>query len=433
MNEKILAIWLSKALGPGSIYAKRLLEEYGSFENIYRLSPLEYEHIGIKRNSTLMTRLSDKNTDHAYKSAAFCDQNHFGIVEYTSHLYPQRLRVIKDPPPVLFTRGRMIDIDDNVCLAVVGTRSYSDAGWNSTYKIASGLASGGAVVVTGLASGIDTAATRAALDSSGFAIGVIGSGIEKIYPLENKELFEEMYQKGLVITERVPFAEITGSYFPVRNRIISGISNAVLVGEGSTKSGAMITAGHASEQGRHIYAIPADISNPESTGVNNLIRDGAYPVFDSWDILKNYTYLYPHRITGISASQITEVPEKRSTKRIRVIKGSSSVADGKVQPSTEHQSTISKESAIAKKKEDEIHKQHNANSKAKIAMPDFGLDSLNPTERKIYDCIASNGSMVADTISEQTGIHPIDVNIALTILEMSGLVETEGAKVRIKQ
>ena len=190
MDEKILAIWLSEALGAGSVFGKRLIGEYGSFREIYALDEKGYERVGINSSSATMARLLDKNTDGAKKCAAFCDSNYFEIIDWNSDMYPGRLKAIKDPPAVLYARGRMTDFDDNVCIAVVGTRSYSDAGWNATYRIASGIASGGAVVVTGLASGIDTAATRAALDSSGFAVGVIGSGPEKIYPSENKELFE---------------------------------------------------------------------------------------------------------------------------------------------------------------------------------------------------------------------------------------------------
>ncbi len=447
MNEKILAIWLSEALGPGSVYGKRLLEQYGSFEAVYRLSFAEYERAGIKSDSVVMSRLLSKDTDYASKCAAFCDQNYFSIIEYTSNMYPQRLRIIKDAPPVLYVRGRLIDFDDNVCIAVVGTRSYSDAGWNSTYKITSGLASGGAVIVTGLASGIDTAATRAALDSSGFAVGVLGSGLEKIFPSENRELFEEMYRKGLVITERAPFSEITGSYFPTRNRIISGLSNAVLIGEGSTRSGAMITAAHASEQGRRIYAIPADISNPESTGVNKLVRDGAVPVFDAWDILEGYVYRYPHRISANGFTHPIDVPEKRSTKRVRVLKGKTGISgnekntrissDDNITGNTVTVTVQNKKSAeitkTSKEKEYDIKPQvSNEQPIYDNRREVFDMSILDSTEKKVYECISAKGAVIADCIGEEIGEDNIDVNIALTVLEMYELIETEGAIVRIK-
>lgn len=409
----------------------------------------------------MMTRLTDKRTNHAEQCVAFCEQNYFSIIDYNSNMYPQRLRTIKDPPPVLYARGRLIDFDDNVCVAVVGTRSYSDSGWNATYKITSGMASGGAIIVTGLASGIDTAATRAALDSSGFAVGVLGSGLEKIFPSENRELYGEMYKRGLIITERAPFTEITGSYFPVRNRIISGLCNAVLVGEGSTRSGAMITAAHASEQGRRIFAIPADISNPESTGVNKLIRNGASPVFDASDILQNYAYLYPHRISDIAAVQITEVPEKRSSKRIRVIKGKSPVNDGmparteavlangssdieKAKKNNRQLATgkISEDAAASNQKNvkqnpilspyvaAEQREHESAGRMEEVFAQD--TSSLSDVEKKVYECIASKDWIVADCIGMEIGEDNMSVNIALTALEMYGLIETEGAKVRIK-
>ncbi len=433
MDEKILAIWLSEALGAGSVFGKRLIGEYGSFREIYALDEKGYERVGINSSSATMARLLDKNTDGAKKCAAFCDSNYFEIIDWNSDMYPGRLKAIKDPPAVLYARGRMTDFDDNVCIAVVGTRSYSDAGWNATYRVASGIASGGAVVVTGLASGIDTAATRAALDSSGFAVGVIGSGPEKIYPSENKELFEEMYVKGLIISEKPPFSEITGRYFPVRNRIISGLCNAVLVGEGSTRSGAMITAAHASEQGRRIFAIPGDISGAESSGVNNLIREGAVPAFEASDVLRDYMYLYPHRIgldKSISAGDIS-VPEKRSTKRVRVLNGKSPLVKEIVPKKQKADIPETKPVTFSKVYEGNAVKPDAV--KNETEQDGFDIESLEGLEKKIYKYIAAKGKTVSDEICGEVGADMMSVNIALTALEMMGLVETEGPNVKLKR
>lgn len=513
MNEKILAIWLSEALYPGSIYVKKLIGTYGSFQEIYKLGAAGYEKVGIKPDSVVMSRLLDKRLEDHEKILSFCDYNFFNVIEYTSGMYPERLRAIKDPPPVIYARGRMIDFDDNVCIAVVGTRSYTDAGWNSVYKVSSGLASGGAVVVTGLASGIDTAATQAALEASGFAVGVLGSGVERIYPSENRELFEVMYKKGLVISEKAPFSEMSGRYFPVRNRLISGLCNGVLVGEGSIKSGAMHTAAHGSEQGRTIFAIPGDISSPESSGVNKLIRDGASPVFDAKDILDRYMYFYPHRIgkTTVSSESV-EVPEKRSTKRVRFLGGRKKADDiasevVSVKTSSQEKAVMSEksvsdtkpvheniQSAPATATEKKLVKRNIAWKKAslkkngpvtsediaeffevadkgavkmghpaKVSAGKIGtkpagtefemvfqanmenLDGtekpvskevdtsfLGDTEKKVYDCICKAGSIVADSICTDIGEDPMNVNVALTALEMFGLVETYGPNVRKK-
>ena len=439
MQEKILAIWLSEALGPGNNFGKILLEKHGSFENIYRLSEKEYNQAGIKSDTPWMAKLIDKNISAAEKSYAFCEYNYFGVIEYNDALYPERLRAIKNPPPVLFARGRMINFDDNVCIGVVGTRSYTDAGWNSTYKIAGGLTASGAVVVTGLASGIDTAATKAALATSGYAVGILGSGVEKIYPSENKELFEEMYVKGLVISERVPFTDITGKYFPVRNRLISGLCNGVLVGEGNTRSGAMITASHASEQGRRVFAVPGDIFGEESTGVNKLIREGATPVFEAWDILKDYVYLYPHRLSKIQEPEDVIVPEERSTKRVRVLKDIRKTLTDKKDKKDKKQKnekTARVKSTEKKKKELVFEKVYEANmdklGKKREASPlDFDFGSLSELDRKVYDYIAKGDFRITDSIASELNANALDVTVSLTTLELAGLVETEGPKVRI--
>ena len=535
MGDKILAIWLGWAVGSGSVHAKRLLEKYGSFREVYGLRESEYESVGIKRGSAVMERLLDKRLDAHEKSYSFCECNYFQIIEYTSAGYPQRLRAIKDPPPVIYARGRMIDFDDNVCIAIVGTRSYSDSGWNSTYKIASGIAAGGAVVVTGLASGIDTAATKAALESSGFAVGVLGSGVERIYPSENKELFEVMYRNGLVISEKAPFSEMSGRYFPVRNRLISGLCNGVLVGEGSVKSGAMITAGHASEQGRTIYAIPGDISGEESSGVNKLVREGAIPVFDASDVLDRYLYMYPHRIGKAPAAQSVDVPAERSTKRIRVVKGAASSAQAKssvkavespaakaaagvpdefpvikptvgvpkevpaakaaavtakefpvIKPTVGVPKEVPAAKAAVKKKEKAAsgHKKSKTDKltgtclipgrqgelikkllvgeikipkgripKERYKSPVFRqvyignmewlderiemhrredeiLSGLGDTEKKVFTLVCRKGSATVDSLCREMRLDAMEINIAVTALEVFGLVETSGPNVR---
>lgn len=517
MDDYIYAIWLSCALGPGSIYGGRLIEKYGSFREIYKLKETDYIAAGIKSDTAVMARLLDKSLDEQQRILSFCVHNCFDIIEYTSNMYPGRLRAIKDPPPVLYTRGRMIDFDDNLCIAIVGTRSYSDAGWNSTYKISSVLARSGVIVVTGLASGIDTAATRAALEASSFAVGVLGSGLEKIFPSENKELFEEMYRKGLLISERPPFSEIIGRYFPVRNRIISGLCNGVLVGEGNTRSGAMITAAHAAAQGRHIYAIPGDISNEESTGVNKLIREGAVPVFDGADVLEKYKYLYSHKLgNALAGTGNVEVPTERSSKRVRVLKGKSGTASNGFMASDANKNTAAKSAVYAEGVPKDIKSESNKASESskvvsggskkprfimKNALTTVGdrkapetipellatmekingdrkkngtwnksasagpvafekifeskieiieevpevsdknevsakntevLSQLSDSEKRVYECIYKKGRTTADAICSETGIDPMNVNVALTSLEMLGLAETVGPNIILK-
>lgn len=426
MEEKIYAMWLSDALGAGSIYGKALIESYGSFSEIYRLSEKGYAEVGIKPGTAIMKRLLDKDTGLQEKNYGFCNHNYFGIIEYTADLYPKRLKNIADPPPVLYVRGRMIDFDDNVCIGVVGTRSYTDAGWNAVYKISSGLAKCGAVVVTGLASGIDTAANRAALEGCGYSVGIIGSGIERIYPSENTALFEEMYKSGLVITELSPFSNIKGSYFPVRNRIISGLCQGVLVGEGDVRSGAMITAGHAAKQGRHIFAVPGDINSPESSGVNKLIREGATPAFEAWDILEKYAYLYPHRIKrSKDTTVLDDIPKERSSKRVRLLgaKSSNTASAAKVKNAVKTDA----DTRTAEKPEVITEPVERKMTQAEITSK---LECSSENERKVYGVLRSDILQTPDEISILSGVDCAEVLVALTFLEMDGLATHTGAGFR---
>ena len=421
MEEKIYAMWLSDALGPGNSAGKILIEKYGSFTEIHKLKETDYAQAGVKPGSSIMQRLMDKNTAKSEKDFGFCNYNYFDVIEYTAQSYPKRLKSIMNPPTVLYTRGRMIDIDDNVCIGIVGTRSYTDIGWNSVYRVAGGIAKSGAVVVTGLASGIDTAATRAALEGSGYAIGIIGGGIERIYPSENKELFETMYRCGLVISELSPFSNITGTYFPIRNRIISGLCQGVLVGEGNIKSGAMITAKHAAEQGRHIFAIPGDINSEESSGVNKLIKEGAIPVFESSDVLEKYRYLYPHRIKNIKNADNLQASEVRSSKKVRLF----SKTPQKTAGTKETKNTVSGAYIPRENIPQTPENQTKASEKQIRQLPDY----LCETEKKVYSVLSDVTDKNTDTISVEAGISTDKVLSALTTLEIEGLIVKTGTGV----
>lgn len=422
-EEKICAMWLADAIGPGNALGKELLEKYGSCYEIYKLPLAAYKECGITEYSAVMQKLLNKNTDICKTNYDFCRYNFFEVIEYTSNNYPQRLKSIKNPPPVLYARGRMINFDENVCISVVGTRSYTDTGWNSTYKITSGLARCGAVVISGLASGIDTAATQAALQFSGFAVGVIGTGLERVYPSENQNLFNEMYSKGLVISELPPFSETSGKYFPVRNRIISGLSNGVLVGEGSIRSGAIITAQHATEQGRKVFAIPGEIGNSESSGVNRLIQKGAIPVFEAWDVLKEFAYLYPYKLLNIYQAQNVDIPEKRSSKKIRLVETQKSNNKNK-SPKTQKPASSK---SVQPQDEEPLEFQR---VELPPNLPLEVIQGLSEFELKIYLYISGLGECITDSIAARINENTNEVAVAITALELAGLVTVEGTKVK---
>ena len=189
---------------------------------------------------------------------------------------------------LLYYRGTLTVLDDLPAVAVVGTRRCTPYGETAAEKLGYGLAAGGAAVISGLARGIDAAAARGALRAGGITVGVVGNGLDVHYPRESRYLYEDVAAAGVLLSEYPPGTEPAPAHFPVRNRILSGLSNAVLVVEAPEKSGALITAATALEQGRDVFAVPGPIDAPDSVGCNRLIRDGAGLVTDASDILREY-------------------------------------------------------------------------------------------------------------------------------------------------
>jgi DNA processing protein len=197
--------------------------------------------------------------------------------------YPPALRQIPDPPALLYGRGRL---PGGPALAIVGTRQATDFGKVFTEQLATEVANAGVVVVSGLARGIDTAAHRGALDAGGSTLAVLGCGIDRIYPPENQRLYQQIAEQGALVSEYPPGSEPLPGHFPGRNRIISGLSIGTLVVEASRKSGSLITAEFALDQGRELMAVPGGVDRSTSYGSNLLIKQGAHPVTDAADILQ---------------------------------------------------------------------------------------------------------------------------------------------------
>jgi len=198
--------------------------------------------------------------------------------------YPTRLAEIYDPPLVLFTRGELLE-QDNHCVAIVGTRRPTPYGIRMAERFGRELAARGVTVVSGLAAGVDTAAHRGAIEAGGRTIAVLGCGVDVVYPKQNAGLYQEIAQNGVLMTQFAMGTEPRGSHFPVRNRIISGLSLGTLVVEAPVKSGALITARQAAEQGREVFAVPGQLDVRNSAGPHALIREGAKLVESVEDIL----------------------------------------------------------------------------------------------------------------------------------------------------
>ena len=207
------------------------------------------------------------------------------VITWEDAAYPRRLKEIDQPPPVLYILGDYLP-EDEWAVAIVGTRRITPYGRQVTEEIASHLARSGVTVVSGLARGVDGVAHQAALNAGGRTLAVLGSGVNRVYPPEHRRLAEQIIARGALVSDYAPGTPPEASNFPPRNRIISGLSLAVVVVEAGETSGALITANFAAEQGREVFAVPGNIMAPQSQGTNRLVQQGAHPLLNAKDLLE---------------------------------------------------------------------------------------------------------------------------------------------------
>ena len=285
------ALQLALTPGVGPRLWGRLVERFGSPAAALRAAPSalrEVEGVGEKVARAVSHAGEEVDVDC---ELALCRENGVSLLAVGAPDYPEVLAEIHDPPPVLYVRGE-IRAPDALAVAIVGTRHASSYGLRQAERLASGLARAGVTVVSGLARGIDAAAHRGALAAGGRTLAVLGSGVLNIYPPEHEQLAAEVAASGAVLSEAPCQAAPTAGMFPQRNRIISGLSTGVLVVEAGDRSGALITARLAMEQGRDVFAVPGRIEDRTSSGCHRLLRDGAKLVESVDDILEELGPLF---------------------------------------------------------------------------------------------------------------------------------------------
>ncbi len=239
------------------------------------------------------------NIDYGYRLIEWAEKHNYDIVTLLDPDYPTALRELYDPPPFLFMAGTIIE-SDNLAIAIVGSRSATDYGKTTASTLAGELSRNGVTIISGMAVGVDSASHRGALAVGGRTIAVLGSGIDVIYPRENKTLYGQITENGAVISEFFPGTDPDPGHFPRRNRVIAGLSRAVVVVEAGGKSGALLTADLALSQGKNLFAVPGNLSSKLSAGTNDLIKSGAHLLTSIDDIfsilpkLKN-DYIAPEK------------------------------------------------------------------------------------------------------------------------------------------
>ena len=394
-------VWLANLSGLSAATSGKLLEHFGTAENIFNASDKDFFGVTDLRTRKPISP-NRQSFDDTNKILATCAQKQFQIITIHDKEYPERLKNIYDPPMVIYVQGTLPDIDEEPIVSIVGTRRCTPYGVKATESIALALAERGIIVATGLALGIDTAAAYGALRGNGVTIGVIGSGLDVIYPPSNKKLFEQVAHRGAVVSEYPPGTPPLTHHFPARNRIISGFSLGVTVIEAPQRSGALITAERAMEQGRDVFVLPGNVDEVACVGSNLLLRDGAIPILSADDIISEYDQLYSDKIIG--KEERSEKKNKKETKSKQMVG-------------------------------DSVDYTKNIDNNMQMHYIDLSkmLDLLSGDEKIVANAIGCD-TMHIDDIITKTNLPTNQVLTALTMLEINGSAICEGSKYfRLKQ
>lgn len=398
MNDLIYWVWLSEKCNPDTPAFSILYHTFGSAKSIYDATEDELKSVfGITEKAVM--RLTDKSTDKAYEIIKTCQMSNIGILTYGDELFPSRLRTIKNPPVLLYYKGRLPEFDKEVCIGTVGTRNPTSYGCRCAYEIAFDLASCGAYVVSGMAFGIDSVCHGAALDAGGNTVAILGCGVDVVYPKENADLYARLCLNGTIMSEYPPGFKATRYSFPQRNRIISGLSLGTMIVEAQLKSGAMITAKTAKEQNRDLFAVPGRVGEFNSLGPNSLIHDGAISVSNAYDILKEYEFLYPDKIRPATNNDPKNNPYALSGEQINFKHKKKSAGTKNKAP----------EAPIAPELTDEENEALYAH--------------LPEEQRAICRCLSKNDPVSLEEIVGFTKISVSDTMSSLTIMEIQGIVK----------
>ncbi len=305
-------IWFAELTGLPLWVKTVLLRHFHDPEEIYFCSHKDLAGIeGITEEH--IEALRQRELESAEKIIAQCRRKGISILTVSDPTYPERLKNIEDPPVVLYYKGTLPDWDARPAIGVVGTRKSTSYGQQVAFAMGKQIAQCGGLVISGAASGIDTKAMQGALETGKAVVGVLGCGVDVVYPRNNRRLYSQTEQQGCLLSEYPPGAAPLGWHFPRRNRIISGISNGIVVVEAPEKSGALNTARHAKKQGRDVFAVPANLGVANFEGSNALLEENAIAALSGWRVVRMYRDLYPDTVRAPEGDipQFWEIPEQK--------------------------------------------------------------------------------------------------------------------------
>lgn len=295
VDHRAYWVWLQHALNSGSSKPRHILSVYPSLQAFYEAGETEWRMAGIFTQREI-SAMSSYSPEHAASLIAYSERLGQAVITPEDEAYPRPLLEIHNPPCALYVKGTLPDFVETPSLSIVGTRKATQSGKSAAYSLAYSLAKAGMIIVSGGALGIDTEAHKGALLANGKTVCVLGCGIGVNYLMQNASMREAISHSGAVISEYPPDTPVNGRNFPIRNRIISGLTLGTLVVEASAKSGSLITANYALEQNRDVFALPGSISSPVAHGANDLLKDGAKLVSCANDILMEYQPRFANRL-----------------------------------------------------------------------------------------------------------------------------------------
>lgn len=405
-------IWLSMRPSVNEHLKMELLCHFGSPEAVYEATEKELRQIPQLTNEGIES-LMEHSLIQAEEILSKCMENQIGLLTYEDEQYPECLKNIYDPPILLYYQGTLPDFDAAPAIGIVGTRKASAYGLTSAQRMGYQVGKCGAMVVSGLADGIDSAAMNGALLSGCTVVGVLGCGIDQVYPRSSRKLYEDTRRYGCILSEYAPGEAPLRWHFPKRNRIISGLCCGVVVVEAPVGSGSLYTAKFAHEQNRDVFVIPGNVDIPSFVGSNRLLSDYGIAVACGWDVMQEYTGRFPdkiHRYTG-------EAPEQ--TEKVNPVKKTSKSSEKKP-PSKKK--TAEKPLTVEK----DIDKEP--------AAPYIDLSGvkLSSEETAIAYSIGTAQKLVDEVIAE-TGLSASRVMCLLTMMELKNLIKRHpGRRVSLK-
>ena len=415
-------IWLATRSGMGDRTRSLLLQQFSDAERIFFESDDAYRAIDCLSEDAVAS-LCDKDLSGAGKILDDCTDQGIRILCWPDAAYPARLKNIPDPPVVLYYKGSLPDFDRLPAIGVVGTRKASAYGLTAAKRLGYQIAACGGLVVSGMAFGIDGMAMRGALTAGKSVVGVLGCGADVVYPASNRSLYADVERYGCLLTEFPPGTPPIGFNFPRRNRIISGLSCGVLVVEAPEKSGALITARQAADQGRDVFVVPGNIDVYSCAGSNALLRDGAIAVSSGWDVVSEYDSLYPGAVRrNRDASIQTAYPDE-------VLR--SAAEEEKPLPNVAQKGKIPRkdQKTVEKKKKKEI--DNGASSPYSDA--EKPLPKLSDQEKTIVDLV-QQGITLVDDIMARADMNAGTILANLTMLEIKGVIRRlPGKRVEMKK